>query len=570
MTTATATTWGSGLGVSLAAHLAAGALLAVMLQPHPITDQPQPKSQLTIETQEVTRSQAKAEAPQATNAAATSPQGARLAEGQVPLSRAKAATVQPDHVAASTPEQTTTPATAPPDTKLAALAPPPPVKAVVADAPAAKAVVADAPALKAALSDTPAVKAALSAAPALKAVLSDAPALKAVLSDTPAVKAAVANAPILTATAADAPTLTAAAADAPFLQAAIAQVALQQATAADTPPVKPTEATPVAARPQDAATLTTALTSATLATPALAPVTPDAPAAVQSTPTAEPVAAAPSDGTHMTAALAWSGDKGTQIDAQSLKAIQSFMRPGDTAAASDDVHDGLSAILTSVPCSRLQAEFNPATGKLDLRGHVPDAAMRGPVLKALQDQLGTAIQVEDAMLILPSPQCGALSGISDVGLPQSQDQLTNPRLIGADAQAKAYTYTTGQTMVLDLAAPDYDAYLYVDFFDADGNVIHLVPNDTVPLKLRPAKTAIRVGASNAGEPFLNITIGPPYGQEIAAAFAASAPLYDGLRPLSEPAGPYLDWLKTKVAAARAKNPDFKGEWVYFFVSTRQK
>ena len=104
---------------------------------------------------------------------------------------------------------------------------------------------------------------------------------------------------------------------------------------------------------------------------------------------------------------------------------------------------------------------------------------------------------------------------------------------------------------------------------ADGSVIHLVPNDTVPLRLRPAKSAMRVGAPDADEPFLNITIGPPYGQEIAAAFAASAPLYDGTRPLSEPAGPYLEFLKTRITAARAADPDFKGEWVYFFVSTRE-
>ena len=74
---------------------------------------------------------------------------------------------------------------------------------------------------------------------------------------------------------------------------------------------------------------------------------------------------------------------------------------------------------------------------------------------------------------------------------------------------------------------------------------------------------------NGTEPFLNITIGPPYGQEIAAACAASSPLYDGLRPLSDPAGPYLEWLKARVAEARAKDPNFKGEWVYFFVSTKE-
>ena len=245
------------------------------------------------------------------------------------------------------------------------------------------------------------------------------------------------------------------------------------------------------------------------------------------------------------------------------------MRPGDQQAQTDQVRDALQTLLESVPCSRLQAEFNPDTGSIELRGHVPEDGLRAPILAALQAQVGSGIRVDDAMLILPRPQCGALSGIGAVGLPQSTDQLTNPMLLGADAHVRAYDYAQGDQMVLDLAGPDYDAYIYVDFFDAQGDVIHLVPNDTVPLTLRPAKSAMRVGAGDAGEPYLNITIGPPYGQEIAAAFAASTPLYDGVRPISEPAEPYLAWMAERVAAARAADPDFKGEWVYFFVSTTE-
>lgn len=45
------------------------------------------------------------------------------------------------------------------------------------------------------------------------------------------------------------------------------------------------------------------------------------------------------------------------------------------------------------------------------------------------------------------------------------------------------------------------------------------------------------------------------------------PLYAGTRPLVEPAAPYLAWLKQQVRAARAEHADFKGEWVYFFVTT---
>ena len=69
------------------------------------------------------------------------------------------------------------------------------------------------------------------------------------------------------------------------------------------------------------------------------------------------------------------------------------------------------------------------------------------------------------------------------------------------------------------------------------------------------------------DPGLFITIGPPYGQEIAVAFAASVPIHDGLRPIIEPADNYLTWMRDRIAQTRAEHPDFKGEWVYFSVIT---
>ncbi|MEO8241460.1 MAG: DUF4384 domain-containing protein [bacterium] len=539
-------TWSLALAVSILTHVSAAALVASMLHPDPIADQPPPKSELHIETQEVAHSQATAEQPDAPQAETTSAKGAMATEGLVPQSHATAQAPKQETLAAAKPNEPAVKAAAAPAQKLATAAPPPATKA--ADLAAQKLIttLSAAQKLAAAASPEPVVAQSPQATtiapakpPATTAVAAVArPADKLQPATEVSAKVAEATAPTTALTATIAPTTAAA----------------PQTLTAEPLPVAKDTAQPLATATPDA--------------PVIAQSTPDSPQATEAAPTLQLAAAAPADGDHMTAALAWAGDD-AQIDPVSLKAIQSFMQPGDTAAQSDETHDALSSILSSVPCARLQAEFNPATGSLDLRGHVPDAALKGPVLAALQAQLGSGIKVNDAMLILPRPQCGALSGIADVGLPQSQDQNTNPKLIGADAQARAYDYKKGQTMVLDLAAPDYDAYVYVDFFDADGNVIHLVPNDTVPLKLRPAKSTLRVGAPDADEPFLHITIGPPYGQEIAAAFAASAPLYDGTRPLSEPAGPYLDWLKIQVSEARARDPAFKGEWVYFFVSTTE-
>lgn len=315
------------------------------------------------------------------------------------------------------------------------------------------------------------------------------------------------------------------------------------------------------ATPQ-AQTVAQATPEAQVAAPA-APNAQTAPAAPTNAPTATP-AALPATSAKADTAFQF-GDR-LVTDPKALATIQAFMAP-ETLEGSDQVRDDLGSVLTDVDCARLSAVFIPETGNLEMRGHVPDLALRADVIAAMQQQVGADIPVTANLLHLPSPQCGALTGIADLGLPQSTDQFTNTRLIGETAHAREYGYSEGQRLEFDLAAPDYDAYVYVDYFTATGDVVHLVPNETIPLEKTTAKTAFGVGKDRPGKPGLLITIGPPFGQEIAVAFAASHPLYDGLRPLVEPADPYLADLKARVAAARAQHPDFKGEWVYFFITT---
>ncbi|MDK3074826.1 DUF4384 domain-containing protein [Sedimentitalea sp. JM2-8] len=286
-----------------------------------------------------------------------------------------------------------------------------------------------------------------------------------------------------------------------------------------------------------------------------------------SDPDLTPAVSLEQDAVSLTAALAFSGEGSDQIDPKSLAAFQSFTRPEDSGLQGDTLRDGVGALLSQVPCSRLQVSFDPDSATLQVNGHVPDADLRGPVLAALQTQMGTDIALSDSIRILPRPQCGALAGISNVGLAQSTDQNTNPLVIGADAQARVLTFVKDDRLFFDLTAPDYDAYVYVDYFDAGGNVLHLVPNEQSSISLVPAETPFRVGARDENDTGLQIFVGPPYGQEIVVAFAASSLLYDETRPLVEPAADYLAWLKDRVARARRSDPGFKGEWVYFLVVT---
>jgi len=522
--------WTAGISGSVLAHAGAFALLMVVLRPDPVPDQPMPASKLDVEAYRLDRTEARQSLPE--------PEAARQAEGEsasvsadaIPQSRAEAIEARPaESLAATEPAPEKVSAGGAPTTALEQLQP-----------------------------ELPAITSARPEAEPLQAA--EQPVALALVQATPT--AALATATNIAATPASAASSPATALTAVNNAAPSLPVVLASAAPATVAPLPVASAATLRAEPamlQQTRPVANAL-------PDTVPSTQPAPSAVPNT---TATTAAVPEAEQMKATLAFPGGDGN-VDPVSLAAFQSFMQPGDIASSGDTLRDGVSALLAQVPCSRLQVAFDPDTATLQVKGHIPETGLRSPVLAALQEQMGADIKVSDNILILPRPQCGALAGIGNVGLPQSTDQITNPLLIGEDTQARVLDYVKDDRLWFDVTAPDYPAYVYVDFFDAGGNVLHLAPNDQVPLSRIDPASALRVGAREDGDPGMQIFVGPPYGQEIAVAFAASEPLYDGLRPMVEPAGPYLEWLKDRVADARAEHEDFKGEWVYFFVSTAEQ
>ncbi|PCH74386.1 MAG: hypothetical protein COC12_03790 [Rhodobacteraceae bacterium] len=544
-----AATWIFGLLGSIIAHFAILAVLLIAIQPDPITKQPMPTSELEVQAYQLDRTKAVEQAPRSQQAKADTPEGAALDAGAIPESKAKVTQavgepVRPDVAKPTTAAEIRQGATplAQVETTPAALRQSEPTTAHIAPAAAvASRVTTAAPASeKLALSQQTGqqIESAQVSAKTLIGVKVPKPTpLAAVMRSQSARPAAL---PVATVTAAAVPLsaiLSTAQPAVAIIQTAVpmgAALAQSQAPRDDVPAATP--------RPLDAP-------AQQVDAAQVRPATPDA--------------------QKLKAALAFSGAEG-DVDPVSIAAFQSFMQPGDIAATGDQLRDGVTGLLAQVPCSRMQVMFDPETATLQVNGHIPDNDLRAPVLAALRTQMGANITVSDNILILPRPQCGALSGIAGVGLPQSTDQITNPLVIGEDAQARVFTFAKGDLLSLDMTAPDYAAYIYLDYFDAAGNVLHLEPNEYAPLRQAEAQAVQKIGARTMEESGIKLVIGPPYGQEIAVAFATSEQLYDGLRPIQEPAAPYLEWLKEQVAKARELNPDFKGEWVYFFVSTAER
>jgi hypothetical protein len=262
----------------------------------------------------------------------------------------------------------------------------------------------------------------------------------------------------------------------------------------------------------------------------------------------------------VTALMEFSGGEQTALDPLGLRAVTAFVAPDSAGASGRELRSAIDGILSSVPCSRLQTSLDSDTGTVRLRGHIPDDAYRAILTGALQRHIGDALPVVDGLHLLKEPQCGILGQLDALGLPQSEEQFTDASLIGEDLFVREYAFNDGERMVLELEAADYPAFIYVDYFDASGNVLHLMPNEVLPLRRYQPGEPFAIGAAGSG---IDLIVEAPFGQDIVIALASDKALYDELRPLSEPADEYLRFLRdriTEVAPERA-------EWVYLLVTT---
>jgi hypothetical protein len=531
--------WAGALGASLVAHAGAAAVLVWATLPNDVPDQPTPETQLQLAAFQVPRTEAAATEPDSDSLTSSEVDSAKLGQGIVPTSRAEVQTPRAERSEAITAQGDTLDALEA-DADPVAVTRPPSDETPVITSPGER--VADSqPQIDRAEVQSAVPQTASVVAPTLVTMSSVAPSAPSASSLQPQAQPAATKA-----------------------------LAAAPAAAVVTGALRMTEEQPPSLSPTAAALPSVAVTTLPPETETATDTAPPSTALAQERTSATQVASLAPPSTRASAQLAFPGQGDGPVDPVSLAAFQSFMAPGDVGSAAAEVRDSIAGALSAIPCARLQARFDPDENTLVMTGHVPEDSARETVLTAMQEKMGTDIPVREDLLILPRPQCGALTGISNVGLPQSTDQITNPLLLGAGTHVREFSYSAGQALVLDIQGADYDAYVYVDFFDAAGNVVHLKPNDFTPLVNTPAKSPLQIGSPrplNPGEPGLYIQIGPPFGQEIAVAFAASEPLYDGVRPLVEPAEPYLDWLRERVSEARETHPDFKGEWVYFFVST---
>jgi hypothetical protein len=116
----------------------------------------------------------------------------------------------------------------------------------------------------------------------------------------------------------------------------------------------------------------------------------------------------------------------------------------------------------------------------------------------------------------------------------------------------------GDRLTVDVRAPGFDGYLYIDYFNADGEVLHLFPSGRDRLNLRPWRNHFVLGCP----PLLTTyTLGGQSAKVLVSLVATSKPLFSDPRPEVEQARDYLANLSE--ALGRAPSGKTAGAMLFF-------
>jgi hypothetical protein len=107
---------------------------------------------------------------------------------------------------------------------------------------------------------------------------------------------------------------------------------------------------------------------------------------------------------------------------------------------------------------------------------------------------------------------------------------------------KGSDLAAGDTLMVDVATPDFQSYVTVDYFVLDGHVVHLLPNAAARENVAPPRYTATIGSLG------NWVIGPPFGTEMLVLVATPVPLFDGVRPDAEGGAAYLRALDDRLAS----------------------
>ncbi|TCW84338.1 protein kinase [Burkholderia sp. SRS-46] len=184
------------------------------------------------------------------------------------------------------------------------------------------------------------------------------------------------------------------------------------------------------------------------------------------------------------------------------------------------------AALSRLPCSALDASVRDHA--LQVRGYV-EAVGGAARLQTALDGMALGQAVNPDVQPIDGHNCEVVNALAAYWRAnRASAHVASIRTRPPDARL-----AEGSPLVIDITTPGYDTYVYVDYYVLNGSVVHLVPSSHARDNQAPPNYSATIGSMG------DWVIGKPFGTEMIVLIATPAPLFDALRPPSEPRAAYL-------------------------------
>ncbi|HEV2675039.1 MAG TPA: protein kinase [Aliidongia sp.] len=217
----------------------------------------------------------------------------------------------------------------------------------------------------------------------------------------------------------------------------------------------------------------------------------------------------------------------------------------------EDILAAAQQVTSAYQCAHLTVSLGN-----DLKGNVTGFVSSQLDLSGLRASLvglrGAEIAA-DGVKVFERPFCSIV---------QSLDTTTTAGAPAVEFNRSSKIYHNGDKLVLNARTGDRDGYLYVDYIDNTGSVVHMQPLPGKPAALVKAGTRVTLGTASptpkANEKIYEVS--EPFGSNMIVTFVSPKPLFDRPRPEQEAYDQYSDALE---AALRRTGPGVDSSYSFF-------
>jgi hypothetical protein len=228
-----------------------------------------------------------------------------------------------------------------------------------------------------------------------------------------------------------------------------------------------------------------------------------------------------------------------QAEAAAFKPVAGAVdlpKSGQSAAAGAMTAEALQAHLPPGGCGPLLVEACDA-GKYAIAGYLAQgrtASLLAPEVKELFDRHAVDLRVTEVEPNL----CAALDAIAQT---PSAVAAGDAMILRGATGAEKDRFLSGDHLVIEIPPGDEDRFVAVDYFQHDGQVLHLLPGGGSRAQLLRARQPLMLADPNW-------QIGEPFGQDMVVVLSSPRRLFEAERPFLERAEDYVEELKLRQAA----------------------